>query len=175
MKTVTCKDCGTMRSGRIKACSACEDGTRRITARLVALVLLAVTAIGSQIVTDTPFGARSADATTTGATVWSTAASGKAGVACEEELACWGNLHHDAAVMACKSEMTRQRGASLQWVRGYAFQNFDEYAWHPTAPLAVAYSGDGARIVAPDGGLRLVSYTCDFDPVDRAVIGLRID
>ncbi|WP_375262423.1 hypothetical protein [Palleronia sp.] len=178
MRTVTCKTCVNMRSGRIKACPICEDEGRRIgrtATRVTAVVLLCVAAFWSQVATDTPLlRAASANATSS-ASVWSKGTSGSAAVACEEQLSCWGNLHHDAAVLACRAEMTRQGGEHLQWVPGYASQNFDAYAWHPGAPLAIAYSGDGARVAEPDGGLRLVSYTCGFDPLTRGVIALRID
>jgi hypothetical protein len=91
--------------------------------------------------------------------------------ACKKDLECWANKHIIAAGVRCESEIETLAKNSARWTDG--FSRFDSFRWKDVGTI-ITYSGNKVEFQNGFGTYKRQRYECDYAPLAKLVINVRV-
>ncbi len=177
-----CRECGHEVSKRAKSCPSCgkPHPTRTgISAKGFAIGLGVVVLLGFALGDDDKAGSADeqmeANAAPAEDAVDMAADREAEEAACREDIQCWGDEHVFTAAVACEPIIERMAEYTMEWTDGWTEPKFGYFRWKDQDAGVVTFMGDKARFQNGFGAWSNVTYECDYDPTNEAVLDIRIE
>lgn len=92
--------------------------------------------------------------------------------ACKADLQCWGDKNSVASELACGQAVEKLAKYSVRWTTGALHSKFGSFKWKDKGRSVLTYVGDKVEFQNGFGAYQAMVYTCDYDPVNKRVLGV---
>jgi hypothetical protein len=95
---------------------------------------------------------------------------------CRADLHCWGRVYLKKAESACVRLIEKEASLGYEWLtEGLVDRKFSHFGWDDQEKGVIVYAGDKLRFQRRNGTWRNMTYECEFDTMNEAVLDVDVD
>ncbi|MFJ4395881.1 hypothetical protein [Pseudomonas sp. NPDC089396] len=93
---------------------------------------------------------------------------------CRSSAVCWGERYFGNAEVDCAPAIERMAKYSARWTNEGLHMKLSQYRWLDSERAYVSYIGDKVEFQNGLGAYQAMTYTCNYDTVNKRVIDIKV-
>lgn len=93
---------------------------------------------------------------------------------CKLDLQCWGHKHSTSAIIMAEELIEKKAKYQSRWTDGVLEKKFSHFKWWNQREYIVTYVGDKLQFQNGFGAWENMVYECDYDPINKKVLNVRV-